>query len=526
MSTSTAITAPSTASAEDQIAAKASRRWVTRLAVAGVVGLVMLVQVFYTTSGHMYGSSKDGKKAWWGQSHYYNALAEGFVQGELSLALRPSPELLAMPDPYDPAQNGGKKMHDAVLYKGADGQWRYYLYWGPVPGAIVAAVKFIGGHQLEISDQQLVTFFSFITVLFSALILLWMRENLMPETPLALLLLAVAMTGLMPTQLYFMTRPAVYEASIQGGQAFLIAGVFFALLGAGTRARWVWLLHAGLAWALAAGTRPSLVPAIGVLSLLIAFRVWSLVGFKAWRNWLPHALSLALPLIAAGVGWLTYNALRFGSALEFGFTYQLAGSDQRKLAELGYSSWRYVETNLFVYLACPLKIIGSFPFITANGSMPDLHLTHYVAPHHAFEPVAGLIWTTPLLYFAVVPVLIAALEWRPRRANTNLEKWVTMLLAGGAVVAFLPPLTLSGNTMRYLMDCLPLLALAAGLGIWQAARPFVRDGRTYYTLAGTLWVLSAWTLLVALAFGFGGYSESFKEHNPRLYQKLERTFSS
>ncbi|HEV7298870.1 MAG TPA: hypothetical protein VGN72_05845 [Tepidisphaeraceae bacterium] len=502
-------------------------RWILRLGVPLLILVIMQVQIFYTTSGHMYGTTKRGAHAWWGGSHYYNALADGFVKGEVSLAERPSADLTSQADPYDPAQNSGRKLHDAILFKGADGEWRYYLYWGPVPAALVAVVKLIAGTETVVHDQHLTMLFSCMTLLSTALIFLWIRRHLIPETPLTLLFFVIAMAGLLPTQLYFIARPMVYEASIQGGQAFLIAGTFCALLGAGTRVRWVALLLAGLFWAMAMGTRPSLSPAIAVMSFMIAGRVWSLVGIRNWRAWLPSALALGLPLLLALGLWLTYNYARFQDPLEFGFIYQLAGTDTRRLAELGYSSWRLIETNVTSYLTTPVKIIGTFPFITATGSLPELPLTHYVPAHMAFESTGGLLWTSPILYFAVVPLLLAALEWRRRRANSNAEKWTSMMFIVGAVVGILPALTLTATTMRYLMDCLPMLALAAGVGIWQAARPFVRAGRTYYTLAGILWVVSAWTLLVALMFGFTGYSPgAFEERNPKLWQKFQVFFAS
>ena len=59
---------------------------------------------------------------------YYDLLAWGLWQGRLDLPVTPSPELLALPDPYDPAQNSAYRLHDASLYEG-----KYYLYWGPLP---------------------------------------------------------------------------------------------------------------------------------------------------------------------------------------------------------------------------------------------------------------------------------------------------------------------------------------------------------------------------------------------------------
>lgn len=475
---------------------------------------VLLVQLFYTTSGTF--------TKWYGGSHYVYAQAQGFVNGQLSIVERPKPELLAVPDPYDPAQNTGKKIHDALLYKGADGEYRYYLYWGPVPAVFASAIMLVKPN-IVIHDQAVVMAFSIMTVFASMLLLIWMRERLLPETPIPLLCLGVAMTGMLPTHLYFITRPAIYEAAILGGQAFLILGLFFAVLGCGTRVRWPWLVATGIAWGLAIGTRSSLGPAIAILCALIALRVWAIVGIRAWRMWWPSAVSLVLPIVLAVGGLLTFNALRFGSPTEFGWKYQLAGVYMSKFIEAGVSSWRNIPVNATLYFRCPPKILDSFPYVSGRGEL-NVRQMYHVADHHQFESVTGLVWT-PLLWFAVVPLLVALLEWRKRRAQSNLEKWLTVAIYSGAIAGIFPALMIAGTTMRYLMDALPLLAIGAALGMWQLARPFVRSGRTYYTLSGIIWVLAAWTFWFAFLFGFDGYSQSFKEHNPKLFMKFHKAFS-
>src|SRR5438132_2444160 len=42
----------------------------------------------------------------------YNGIAEAFIHGRTSLLPEPRPELLALPDPYDPEQNGLYRLHD------------------------------------------------------------------------------------------------------------------------------------------------------------------------------------------------------------------------------------------------------------------------------------------------------------------------------------------------------------------------------------------------------------------------------
>jgi hypothetical protein len=65
---------------------------------------------------------------WPEHTSHYAKLAEAFLHGQVSLLVKPSPQLLALPDPYDPYANIRYKIHDLSLYEG-----NYYLPWGPVP---------------------------------------------------------------------------------------------------------------------------------------------------------------------------------------------------------------------------------------------------------------------------------------------------------------------------------------------------------------------------------------------------------
>jgi len=49
---------------------------------------------------------------------FYNQLTDSLMQGHTYLAAKPSPQLLALPDPYDPAANERFRLHDASLYQG------------------------------------------------------------------------------------------------------------------------------------------------------------------------------------------------------------------------------------------------------------------------------------------------------------------------------------------------------------------------------------------------------------------------
>jgi hypothetical protein len=79
-----------------------------------------------------------------GQNGYYNYLGRAFAHGRLELPIKPSPQLLALPNPWDPAADDTYKMHDMALFNG-----RYYLYHGPGPAVLLFTPwLLITGHDL------------------------------------------------------------------------------------------------------------------------------------------------------------------------------------------------------------------------------------------------------------------------------------------------------------------------------------------------------------------------------------------
>ena len=67
-----------------------------------------------------------------GEEDYYNFLVRGWRSGHLYLSKEPKPELVALADPYDPAQNNAFRMGDASYYQG-----HYYLYFSGAPAIVL-----------------------------------------------------------------------------------------------------------------------------------------------------------------------------------------------------------------------------------------------------------------------------------------------------------------------------------------------------------------------------------------------------
>ena len=74
------------------------------------------------------------------------------------------------------------------------------------------------------------------------------------------------------------------------------------------------------------------------------------------------ALAVLAPWAAVVVLVFAYNALRFGSPLEVGASYQLAGIDPTKtpLHDPGY-----VLPSLYYYFIAPIRWVLAFPFTSS-----------------------------------------------------------------------------------------------------------------------------------------------------------------
>jgi len=124
------------------------------------------------------------------QHRYYNLLADSFLAGSLSLLEQPSPALLALADPYDPAQNGPYRLHDLTLYKG-----KYYLYHGVTPALLLfAPAKAILG--IDVIQSQAVWLFLCGGLIAATCALGILLRRSQPASPRWLALAGIAALGL------------------------------------------------------------------------------------------------------------------------------------------------------------------------------------------------------------------------------------------------------------------------------------------------------------------------------------------
>jgi hypothetical protein len=467
---------------------------------AVLLTIVGFVQLWLNTAGQLW--------LWPRYTIYYPALTDAFLHGQLSLRIKPPPQLLALPDPYDPIAAQRYRWHDVALYHG-----NYYLYWGPVPALVAAAVCLVSKVDVpDYYDQQLAFAFTLGIVVFATVLMLQARSKLFPRLGAWFTLVPVLSLGLGAPALIL---GGVYGAAIAAGQCFLLAGMCAAWRGLSSdRAGPFWLGTAGICWALSGGSRVSLPPALAIITALTLGQIWRQKRDRS--PWLA-AVALVIPLlIGAGLyGW--YNFARFHSITEFGERYQLAATNQHKNPLSDYSSPRFMVVNLYRYMLTLPIVQKTFPFFLDSEHRPAIASLFKLPSHFGTDPLVGLIWVQPLLFLAVFAA--APARQAPSR---SLQRWLTRSLATGAVVGFVPSLSISGSTWRYMMDVVPSCAVLAGLGYaWMIDTAGPR--RRWIEAAAILLVLGQSVLGILLMIHYD--HDTFEMYNPDLYNAMASFFN-
>lgn len=436
-----------------------------RTAVIAVT--ILLVGLYYRWGAHAAGPDFQ----WNGHAGgYYNLLAQGFAAGHLYLPVAVSPELLAKPNPWDPAIDDSLKLYDAALF-----HQRYYLYHGIGPAlALFLPWRLITRRDLP--ENYASFLFCFAGYLFSASALL---RLIRPGTLwTALLLLALGFTQSIP---FLLNRTWVYEIAIAAGYCFSAAALWFLLRGLASSHNQYWFAASGLACGFAIASRPHLglfAVAFGLLLLL--------------RN--PRALpAFVTPLLLAGLAIGVYNYQRFGSPAEFGMSYLLTGRNQNHVRP----ELRNVAPESFYLLAAPPRTDRVFPWLGLAWPPPD-----FPRPRDFYlEPSVGALWLAPFLpAILLLPLL-----------GTSRLLALLLVLASGGIFLFLA--STGWSTQRYEVDFLPMLVLVALLCLGNLPHPLLQAAAAVLILAG---------ICVNLAIAIGGPLDEMIRNRPDRYVRLSR----
>ena len=422
---------------------------------------------------------------WHGQtSEYYALLTDAFLAGQTSLLVPPSAELLALPDPYDPAANGRFRLHDASLYHG-----KYYLYYGPAPALVLfLPFKVLTGSHLP-GRAAVALFYACGYACSCALFFLLARRERW-DCPQWFASSAVVSLGIPPGLVFLVTRPSFYEVAISAGYCFIMAA--FALVARSLEedsSRTASRIGAGLCFGLAAGCRPHLALLAILMVVLVAWRT---------RSHKTRVLAFALPVVLCGVLLASYNYARFQNPFEFGTHYHLANEvlDQGSPFALA----KFVPGVCYL-LILPPWFGPHYPFVGPSWNpSPFAGLPKGLS----LNPTIGVLWLAPLALLGLMTPSV----WADRRIKDSVKLGSTRFTIASLYICSMGLMALFASlgwiAGRYLVDFAPELVLLSWILLtasWQGVRGLSQwqyrlfrgavAGLTMYSLYLNVWMCLA-----------------------------------
>ena len=493
--------------------------------LAGLWIAVTAYYVFVVSAGHW--------TEWSVWSAMYDTQASALLSGHLHLLEPPSRALMALENPWDLA-NIRYWRWDHSYYQG-----HLYLYWGMVPAFIAAAVRRLFDLP-GVADNALVFGFSIVRLVAGTLLIRDVARAAAHRPPRWVVALAMLIFALANPTPYTLARAAIYEASIMGGAAFMVAGLYLgnrAMTAARDGAAMCWLAAASFGFGLAAGTRLNLSPIAVVLAALAGFWRWRL-GDTADRRRLGRLSAAALlPAGAIMLGHLIINQLRFHDWAEFGRRYMMTYPHFKP-------GLRFLLPDIWAYLFAPPELSCGFPYLQSGWdalrvSVPRWLPITWPPDHYSSEPTTGLLIAAPFCCFALVAPLATIARLRLRRfadpSSTSIwpTRWWAPFAARGSwlwaalaiyVLGAAPLMLVNVTTMRYQQDFASGLQLIAIFASWRLliapTRPLLRRAMAWLYAA-----LAVATIVAGVLLGFTGYFKHFQQHNPELYYALRDNLS-
>ena len=412
--------------------------------------LFVAVACFHVTTAWVGGPAGN----WHGQtSEYYQLLTDAFLAGQTSLLVQPSAQLLALPDPRDPARNALFRLHDASLY-----HEKYYLYFGPTPAIVLfLPYKRLTGSHLP--SRLAVALFCAAGFACSCALFFLLAKREKWDCPRWFGSAAVLSLGTAPGVAFLLTRPSFYEVAISAGYCFVMAG--FLLIAHALELdspRTGSLVAAGLCFGLAAGCRPNFALLAVLMAVLLAWRI---------RSHKTKALAFVGPVVLCGVLLAAYNYARFQSPFEFGNRYQLADGVQNQGSLFALAK---VVPAVYYLIFSPPSIGFHYPFVRPSDSLSAFTS---LPKGFAVGPTIGLLWIAPIALLGLMTPIV----WRDRRIQDRVKLGSTRFTIASLYISSLGIMAMFASlgwiVGRYLVDFAPELVLLSWLLLaasWQVLR--------------------------------------------------------
>lgn len=452
-------------------------------------------------------------------ANLYNLSVEGYLHGILSFVVKPGPELLALPDPYDNIANAAYCIRETSLYNG-----HYYLYFGPVPAiSIFLPLRLLIGHHTN--DAVAVAAMGAGCFLISFLTLLRFRSILPANRHFLPVVLCTLALGINNFYGHFLRRPQIFEVAIISAAFWMLISVYFMVSYFAKNAKnGVYLVLSGMCFGLAVGCRYSYLLCFLML-LLPAVHFYRCADGSKDTRWAKIIRRLGMTASPFGLvlGLLMlHNYMRFDSPFEFGQKYQLTAVT---ISKLKLTSLSYVPHNLNHYFLSFIKPDVLFPFFHEFSNHPLLELPTPQGYHAVWNSVG--VFNSPFLAFTLLtPVVIYFSRKRMRSSPTRKSLYVLATTGIPALCNIIVLLCFCGIVVRYLQDFVLLLLLLACINFLICDSIFSSSKFQLYLVRILTAFLIFYGIIVNVGLSMEGEYKVFSERaNPKLFRVLENYFS-
>lgn len=411
---------------------------------------------------------------------------DAFMKGQLHFDVKPTAELLALENPYNPdLREGIYYLYDRAFFDG-----KYYSYFGIAPIILIYFPFYLITHGLPV-DSTVTLILSLITAIFMPLsVIEWAKlrnSNIRPWLAAVCGIGAFFASSVLIIQRGY--TPFYYIASISG-MAFVSAFAFWMLKALGAQKRKskiLYFIFAGLSFAFAFLSRVNSViaPAIIIAVFVLIYSIRK-IKEKEISSLIAEMAALALPVVCAMGFSLYYNHARFGNPLQFGADYQLTIADA-SLYELGADG---IIPSIIHYFLQPFGLIEEFPYIGFDYfRLSDYGRFVYVDTNYG-------IFALPFMLSLFLSIFI----FKSKKASKESKA----LLAAGIISLFVTAFAnfcLGGVIFRYTSDISLTAALISAVILMEICTSVQQNEskRISSAVKGAATVLTAVTAVIALS---------------------------
>lgn len=445
----------------------------------------------------------------------YVQMFDSIQKDRFSIDVEPTPELLAIDNPYDLSkrtESGAAYLWDRAFYDG-----EYYSYYGITP----VLLYYIPYYHLFDDVPTMNTtcqFFGALAILFMFGAIMAFVNRFIKKPNMLLLLLSLASSCLVSGIYFSVNLSNQYIVPSVVSTCFLMLCLWCGVSACSciTKKKSILLfIISGISFILCLSARPSKsISALVLAPLFIAVLVSRDITI---RKKLLSVSAFIVPIVIGLSAVMWYNYARFDSPFDFGQTYQLTVSN---VNANGINPTLFPSAMLRYFLQ-PVDFIGDFPYIGYN----TVQLTNH--GQYVYDASSFGVLSLPMILLATVlmPVLVWHTRHRkttPWRYNENRIRNYTyvLMLVLSVLIAFMD-YCMAGIVIDYINDFLPILMLMSilvFLEIQSRAEKFpVITNKV--TLSFSVAIIASAAVFFAIILTMKDYS--LYKHAPNILTELE-----